>query len=114
MPKQSLIAAVAAVAAALAAPCAFAADKATVTFFQEVCGACHGENGQGTPGLAPPLKGNKFVLESSAADIASTVSNGRVGDQKRYKDLPSPMPAQKLSDTKMKNLVDYVKGDLQK
>ena len=54
------------------------------------------------------------MLESSAADIASTVSNGRAGDQKRYKDLPSPMPAQKLSDAKMKNLVDYVKGELQK
>jgi mono/diheme cytochrome c family protein len=111
MSKQLLIVAVAAL---VAAPCAHAADKATVTFFKEVCGACHGEAGEGTPGLAPPLKGNKFVLESSGADIAATVTNGRMGDAKRYKDLPSPMPAQKLSDTKMKNLVEYVKGDLQK
>jgi mono/diheme cytochrome c family protein len=103
-----------AAAAAIGTPAAFAADKATVTFFKEVCGACHGENGEGTPKLAPPLKGNKFVLDSSAADIAATISNGRAGDAKHYKDLASPMPAQKLSDTKMKNLVDYVKGDLQR
>jgi mono/diheme cytochrome c family protein len=111
MPKPNLMVAL---AAAFAAPHALAADKATITYFQEVCGACHGEHGEGTPGLAPPLKGNKFVLEAGPADIAATVSNGRLGDAKRYKDLPSPMPAQKLSDAKMKNLVEYVKGDLQK
>jgi mono/diheme cytochrome c family protein len=93
---------------------ALAADKKTVAFFEEVCGACHGEKGQGTPKLAPPLAGNKFVLEASAEEIGNLITKGRQGDQKRYKDLASPMPAQSLSSDKLSALISYLKNELQK
>lgn len=93
---------------------AAAADAKIVTFFQETCGTCHGETGEGMKGLAPALKGNKFVTEGSQGDIANTITKGRQGDAKRYKDLPSPMPANSMSDTRLSALIAYLKGDLQK
>ncbi|MEP7261270.1 MAG: cytochrome c [Usitatibacter sp.] len=91
-----------------------AADEKIVNYFKETCGVCHGESGEGTKGLAPPFKGNKFIIEGSEADIAATITKGRMGDQKRYKDLPSPMPAASMSDGRLKGVIAYLKGDLQK
>lgn len=104
----------AALAATAATGMAQAADEKIVNFFKETCGTCHGESGEGMKGLAPPLKGNKFVKESSAAEIGATITKGRQGDQKHYKDLPSPMPANSMSDSRLSGLIGYLKGDLQK
>ena len=93
---------------------AHAADPKLVAFYKETCGVCHGENGEGTPGLAPPLKGNKFVTEGSAGEIATTITKGREGAAKHYKDLASPMPPQSMSDSRLQALIAYLKGDLQK
>jgi mono/diheme cytochrome c family protein len=101
-------------AGAFASGLAQAADEKIVNFFKETCGVCHGEKGEGMKGLAPPLKGSKFVLESSAADVGNTITKGRMGDQKHFKDLPSPMPPNSMSDSRLSGLVAYLKGDLQK
>jgi len=89
------------------------ADGASV--FRTNCVSCHGKSGQGTPGLAPALKGDAFVT-GNLEDVLNTVKNGRSGDQKKYKDLPIAMPAWggKLSDDDIKAVVDYIRGDLQK
>jgi mono/diheme cytochrome c family protein len=98
----------------LAAPAALAQDARIVKYFNETCGICHGEKGEGMKGLAPPLKGNKFVTEGSAADIGHVITKGRQGAEKKYKDLPSPMPANSMSDSRLQGLIAYLKGDLQK
>jgi mono/diheme cytochrome c family protein len=104
-----------ALAVAAAAPAAFAqSDARIVKFFGETCGTCHGESGEGMKGLAPPLKGNKFITEGSAAEIGSVITRGREGAAKKYKDLPSPMPANSMSDARLQGLIAYLKGDLQK
>src|SRR5215469_15152755 len=92
---------------------ATAADGKTV--FSTNCAACHGSAGQGTPGMAPALKGDKFVTGSQQA-VLDTVKNGRSGDQKHYKNLPTAMPAwgKVLSDADIKAVVDFIRGDLQK
>lgn len=89
------------------------ADGADV--FRTNCVSCHGKNGQGTPGLAPALKGDSFVT-GNIDDVMATVKSGRSGDQKKYKHLPIAMPAWggKLSDADIKAVVDYIRGDLQK
>ena len=98
-----------------AAPAAFAqADARIVKFYGETCGTCHGEKGEGMKGLAPPLKGNKFVTDGSAAEIGSVIVKGREGTAKKYKDLPSPMPANSMSDARLQGLIAFLKGDLQK
>jgi mono/diheme cytochrome c family protein len=104
----------AALAAAISAVSAVAADPKLVTYYKETCGICHGENGEGTPGLAPAFKGNKFIIEGSAGDIATTITKGREGAAKHYKDLPSPMPAAQMSDSRLQAIIAYLKGDLQK
>ncbi len=37
-----------------------------------------------------------------------------MGDARKYKDLPSPMPPNSMSDGRLKGIIDYIKGDLQK
>jgi mono/diheme cytochrome c family protein len=98
---------------AIAGP-AQAADKKLVNYYKETCGVCHGEKGEGTPGLAPGFKGNKFITEGSEAEIANTITKGRMGGDKRYKDLASPMPPASMSDGRLKALIAYMKTDLQK
>ena len=92
---------------------AFADDGAGI--FRKNCVSCHGKDGQGTPGLAPALKGDKFVTGDIQA-VIDTVTNGRKDAQKRYKDLPIAMPAwgTTLSAADIKAVVDYIRGDLQK
>jgi mono/diheme cytochrome c family protein len=92
---------------------AVAADEKTVAFFEETCGACHGTKGEGTPGLAPPLKGNKFVIETPAEDIAALITNGRPKAQKRYPELMKTMPSHSLSEKRLQAVVSYVKGEIQ-
>lgn len=91
-----------------------AADPRIVTYFNENCATCHGEKGEGMKGLAPPLKGSKYVTDSSAGELGTVITKGRAGDAKKYKDLPSPMPPNSMSDSRLKGVIDYIKTDLQK
>ena len=95
-------------------PLAHAADAKIVAFFEETCGACHGTKGEGTPGLAPPLKGSAFVMQASPAEIAAVITKGRIGDQKKFPNLPSPMPANALSENRLNGIVAYVRNEIQK
>lgn len=101
------------VTGALLVPALAHADGSDV--FRKNCVSCHGKNGQGTPGLAPALKGDAFVTGDIAAVIA-TVTDGRAGANKHFKDLPIDMPAwgKQLSADDIKAVVDYIRGDLQK
>ena len=103
----------AAIAAFAFTSSALATDGKAV--FASNCASCHGASGQGTPGLAPALKGNKFVT-GKVADVLATVKDGRTGDQKKYKEFPVAMPAwgKQLSEADIKAVVDYLRGDLQK
>lgn len=93
---------------------ALAADPKTVTYFEETCGACHGTKGEGTPGLAPPLKGSPFVQQATPDDIAQVITKGRTGEAKRFPNLPSPMPAHSMSDKRLQAVIAYVRDDIQK
>jgi mono/diheme cytochrome c family protein len=106
--RKTIIAA-ASTLALLAAAGAHAADANTVKFFKETCGVCHGENGEGTPGLAPNLKGNAWVKGASDGDIATTITKGREGAAKRHKEIPGPMPANSMSDNRLKNVIAYLR-----
>jgi mono/diheme cytochrome c family protein len=112
--KKGIVGATSVLLAAAAIMEACAADPKIVSYFAETCGVCHGEKGEGTPGLAPVLKGSKFVLDSSEADVGETITKGRDGGAKRYKEIPGPMPAQTMSEGRLKALVGYLKNELQK
>ena len=88
---------------------AHAAEAKTVKFFKETCGICHGENGEGTPGLAPAFKGNAWLKGASDGDIATTITKGREGAAKRHKDIPGPMPANSMSEGRLKDVIAYLR-----
>jgi mono/diheme cytochrome c family protein len=90
------------------------ADSMGETIFKTDCVSCHGQNGEGTPGVAPALHGDTFVISGSITDIENTIQNGRSGDQKHYKDIPVAMPAWHFPQDKLKAVVAYIRGDLQK
>ena len=46
--------------------------------YNTTCAACHMPNGEGLPGVFPPLKGSPMVLEDQAAHI-NIVLNGKAG-----------------------------------
>lgn len=78
--------------------------------FKIVCTPCHGMNGEGKKPMGPPLKGSEFIKTSSYADLKKTIQNGRGGIEKKFKDFPAPMPAQKsLTETELDALVKYLK-----
>jgi mono/diheme cytochrome c family protein len=106
--RKILIAAVSAALLGTAGQVA-AAEAKTVKFFKETCGICHGENAEGTPGLAPALKGNEWVKAASEADLAATITKGRDGAAKRHKEIPGPMPANSMSDGRLKDVIAYLK-----
>ncbi|HUQ28625.1 MAG TPA: cytochrome c [Usitatibacter sp.] len=106
--RKTIIAAVSAAFLGAAGQAA-AAEKKTVTFFKETCGICHGENGEGTPGLAPAFKGNAWLKGASDGEIATTITKGREGAAKRHKDIPGPMPANSMSDGRLKDVIAYLR-----
>jgi mono/diheme cytochrome c family protein len=88
---------------------AIASDGAAL--FKSKCSACHGPDGAGTA-MAPGFTGNEFIKTSEAGVIAETIKNGRVGDQKKYKQFVLAMPAQKgaLSDDEISAVITYLKS----
>lgn len=89
--------------------------KTGAEIWKATCTACHGANGEGKKSLGPAQKGNEFVVKGSEADIAAVIKDGRTGAAKKYKEFPSPMPAQKaLTDAEIADVVKYMKEDLQK
>lgn len=89
--------------------------KTAAEIWKATCSPCHGANGEGKKPMGPAQKGNEFVIKSSDADIAAVIKEGRSGAAKKYKEFPSPMPAQKsLSDAEISDLVKFLKTDIQK
>src|SRR4029453_17361920 len=106
--RKTIIAAVGCLLGAAAIQ-AHAAEAKTVKFFKETCGICHGEEGEGMKGLAPALKGNDWVKGASDPEIGHTITKGREGAAKRHKDIPGPMPANSMSDSRLKDVIAYLK-----
>lgn len=93
-----------------------AVDGAQV--FADVCAACHGEKGIGTPGVAPPLvdpplwaklgdKAPEFVTGVVISGLSGTLMSQGVG----YYGLVMP-PQSDLSDTDLAAAANYVLGTL--
>lgn len=86
---------------------AAAADGGAI--FKSKCSTCHGTEGQGSA-MAPAFKGNEFVKNSSEADIANVIKNGRNGAEKKYKQFAIGMPKQTMSDDEVKAVIAQLKS----
>jgi mono/diheme cytochrome c family protein len=83
-------------------------------FADKGCVSCHGDKGQGVPGLAPSLQKNAFVASASEQEVADTIRKGRLGKNRRHTNIPGGMPPNSVTDEEAQALVKYLKGDMQK
>jgi cytochrome c oxidase cbb3-type subunit 2 len=73
------------------------------------CSACHGADGEGHPGMYPPIKGSGVVTKDDATKHIRVVLNGLQGGKAGGVLYTSPMPAfgGVLNDVEAADLIDY-------
>jgi ubiquinol-cytochrome c reductase cytochrome b subunit len=81
--------------------------------FEQNCTTCHGSNGQGQPGVAPPLAGNPFVTGNPKA-VINVVENGLHGQTIMGQTYGAQMPAWKGTLTKddIASVITYIRTSL--
>jgi len=80
--------------------------------FNTTCIVCHKENGQGQPGVYPPLANSDFLLKDSkrAIDIVLNGLNGEITVNGKLYNLD--MPAQKqLTDQQVTDVLNFVRNN---
>jgi ubiquinol-cytochrome c reductase cytochrome b subunit len=97
-----------------AAGAAGAAASKGATIFSQDCSSCHGAQGQGQPGVAPPLAGNPTVIAADPKPIINTVENGLHGVTIMGKSYTTQMPPWKstLSKSDIANVLTYIRTAL--
>ncbi len=76
------------------------------------CGACHQPNGQGTPGLFPPLAASEWVLEKDPSRIIRIVLDGVAGPMTvKGTAYNNAMPgwAAQLNDEEIAQVITYIR-----
>jgi ubiquinol-cytochrome c reductase cytochrome b subunit len=111
LPQDQVLAAAPAAAAPASGAAPAAGNGASV--FAQNCTTCHGANGQGQPGVAPPLAGNPFVTGNAAA-VINVVENGLHGQTVMGQTFGAPMPAWKgtLSKSDLAAVITYIRSGL--
>jgi cytochrome c oxidase cbb3-type subunit 2 len=73
------------------------------------CSACHQINGEGLPGVFPPLKGSGVVNKDDASKHIHAVLDGISGGTAGGMVYPSAMPpfAGMLSDAEIADIIDF-------
>ncbi|MBM7130496.1 c-type cytochrome [Dyella mobilis] len=86
------------------------ADRGAAIYGQG-CAACHGTDGQGVPGVYPPLDGNASVLEPIGVNATRAVLLGGFAPSTAANPRPYSMPpyAQQLSDADVAAVVTYIR-----
>ena len=81
--------------------------------YEQVCGLCHGVDGLGKPGQAPPLAGSEFVIAKGAGRLAHIPLLGVTGAIKvEGKDWNMSMAAMgaALSDSDLAAVLTYIRS----
>jgi cytochrome c oxidase cbb3-type subunit 2 len=95
-------------AAAESAPAGYDAAKGQDLYVAH-CSACHQTNGEGLPGVFPPLKGSGVVNKDNAVKHIQVVLNGMQGGRAGGVSYAAVMPpfADALSDAEIADIIDY-------
>jgi cytochrome c oxidase cbb3-type subunit 2 len=77
--------------------------------FASRCASCHGQNGQGTPGVFPPLKGDPVVTAADPSRHIAVVLFGLQGKTINVVAYAAAMPAHKslLSDAEIASVINH-------
>lgn len=93
----------------------YATNPATMTkglkVYLEYCKTCHQANGQGTPGVYPPLANSDYIRTTPKQKLIQQVVNGMHGkivvNGKPYNAVMAPLP-KKYSREDIANVLTYV------
>jgi mono/diheme cytochrome c family protein len=88
-----------------------AARRRAEVQFEVHCGPCHGADGRGTAGRAPPLAGSPWVSGSESAAIRIVLGGleGPVSVGEKTYDLKMPGLGRILSDAEIAGILSYVR-----
>lgn len=75
--------------------------------FDAKCAVCHGDNGAGQNGIAPPLVHK--IYEPSHHSDASFIQAAKNGVRSHHWDFGNMPPVQGLTDSDVKNIAAYVR-----
>jgi mono/diheme cytochrome c family protein len=81
--------------------------------YASICAACHGDDGAGKPGQAPPLAGSEWVNESSfkrMAEIPQLGLNGEIHVKGQDWNLQMAAMGAGLSDSDLAAVLTYVRS----
>jgi mono/diheme cytochrome c family protein len=87
--------------------------RAGLDLYLANCSACHQANGEGMPGVFPPLKGSGVVNKVDGAKHIQVVLNGMQGARAGGVVYSTPMPpfSGRLSDAEIADLINYERSD---
>lgn len=94
------------------APAAAPATQAAgARLYDAHCTACHGSEGQGAPGIYPPLAGNRAVTMDSAANLVRIVVGGGFPPATPGNPRPYGMPpfGQVMNDAEVAAVLTYIR-----
>jgi mono/diheme cytochrome c family protein len=79
------------------------------SLYSTYCSACHGANGEGRPGMYPPIKGSGVVTKDDATKHIRVVLNGLQGAKAGGVLYSTPMPpfAATLSDAEIAAVINF-------
>ena len=80
--------------------------------YKQHCQNCHGNSGQGAPGIYPPLAGNRSVTITPPINIIRSVLNGGYPPSTAGNPRPYGMPpfAQVLQDGEVALVLSYIRN----
>ena len=86
--------------------------EAGKAIYVDNCSACHRSNGEGLPGMFPPLKGDATVQDGEPTTIIRLILNGVHAVATDSKPTPLSMPAfdWKLSDEQIAAVASYIRN----
>lgn len=79
------------------------------TLYGNNCASCHQANGQGVPGVFPPLAGDPVVTAQDPTEHIDVVLNGAQGSTINGKTYDAPMPgfANQFSDAEIAAIINH-------
>lgn len=94
--------------AAFAGPYNFNAARGAELYASN-CAVCHQAGGEGTPGVFPPLKGNKAVLDANPAKHLQVILHGLEGEAIDGVAYTTPMPGfgHSLADDEVADIANH-------
>lgn len=77
--------------------------------YRDRCASCHGDSGEGVPGIYPPLAGNPTVTLPDPANAMQVIRHGGFAPTTRAQPRPFGMPPSSLPPQDLADVVTYVR-----